>query len=264
MDLRPLGHFRQQPQGEVLTSSPERPAAAGGRGRGLASPDRGGGTRTCDALSDDLELLSDLKYRLRALFRRGEVERELDDEVRFHLGAESARSIAPQDCRRGGAPLRAHVAFGGVDVVKEESQDARGSPTSRSIIQDLRYAIRALRRNPGFTVGVMVTLALGIGANTAMFSVVDRLLFRSPPLLRDPDQVHRIYFASMDRGTEDARSGTEYTRYLDMRRWTSDFSELAAFSVRDLAVGAGTDTREGRVATISASLFDMFDAEAGG
>jgi len=206
------------------------------------------------------ELLSDLKYRLRALFRRGEMEHELDDEMRFHIEREAekyrAAGMSPEEARR-----RAHVAFGGVDVVKEESRDARGLSYLESIIQDLRYAIRALRRNPGFTVGVMVTLALGIGANTAMFSVVDRLLFRSPPLLRDPDQVHRIYFASMDRGTEDARSGTEYTRYLDMRRWTSDFSELAAFSVRDLAVGAGTDTREGRVATISASLFDMFDAK---
>ena len=206
------------------------------------------------------ELLSDLKYRLRALFRRGEMEHELDDEMRFHIEREAekyrAAGMSAEEARR-----RAHVAFGGVDVVKEESRDARGLSYLESIIQDLRYAIRALRRNPGFTVGVMVTLALGIGANTAMFSVVDRLLFRSPPLLRDPDQVHRIYFASMDRGTEDARSGTEYTRYLDMRRWTSDFSELAAFSVRDLAVGAGTDTREGRAATISASLFDMFDAK---
>ena len=171
------------------------------------------------------ELLSDLKYRLRALFRRGEMEHELDDEMRFHIEREAekyqAAGMSVEEARR-----RAHVAFGGVDVVKEESRDARGLSYLESIMQDLRYAIRALRRNPGFTVGVMVTLALGIGANTAMFSVVDRLLFRSPPLLRDPDQVHRIYFASMDRGTEDARSGTEYTRYLDMRRWTSEFSEL--------------------------------------
>src|SRR4029453_5793267 len=128
------------------------------------------------------ELLSDLKYRVRALFRRGEMEHELDDEMRFHIEREAekyraAGMTAEEAGRRG------RVLFGGGGVVKGERRDAGGLSYLESIMQDLRYAIRALRRNPGFTIGVMVTLALGIGANTAMLGVVARLLFRSPPLL---------------------------------------------------------------------------------
>jgi predicted permease len=206
------------------------------------------------------ELLSDLKYRLRALFRRGEMEHELDDEMRFHIEREAekyqATGISAEEARR-----RAHVAFGGVELAKEESRDARGLSVLETIQQDLRYAIRSLRRNPVFTAGVIVTLALGIGANTAMFGVVDRLLFRNPPMLQDPEHVHRVYLAYLDRGTEKIPNTTEYTRYLDLRRWTSDFSELAAISTRQLAVGTGTDAREREVATNSATLFDFFDVK---
>jgi putative ABC transport system permease protein len=206
------------------------------------------------------EITSDVKYRIRALLRRGELERELDEELGFHVEREAekrrAEGVPAEEALR-----QARVAFGGVEQIKERSRDTRGLSFLEIISQDLRYAIRSLGRNPGFTAGVILTLGLGIGANTAMFSVVDRLLFRSLPMLRDPDQVHRIYLAHQFRGEERIESGTQYTRYLDFRRWTHDFSDLAAFSDRQLAVGTGRDARERQVSTISASTFDFFDAK---
>ena len=128
------------------------------------------------------------------------------------------------------------------------------------MLQDLRYALRSLAKSPGFTLGVVLTLALGIGANVAMFSIVDRMLFRPPPLLRDPGAVHRVYLARRYRGEEITDAGVQYARYLDLTKWTTAFSRTAAFTEEDLAIGIGTDAREMRVGIVSASFFGFFDA----
>ena len=132
--------------------------------------------------------------------------------------------------------------------------------TLENIWQDVRYAFRGLRRSPAFAATVIATLGLGIGANAAMFDVVDRLMFRPLAHLRDPGSVRRIYWQTDNRGTTRATQTTYYTRYLDLRRWTHSFSQLAAFSERDIAVGDGDSRRERRVGTVSASFFQFFDA----
>ncbi|HET7251747.1 MAG TPA: ABC transporter permease, partial [Gemmatimonadales bacterium] len=126
--------------------------------------------------------------------------------------------------------------------------------------QDVRYAVRGLKSRPGFTSGVVLTLALGIGVNAAMFSVVDRLLFRPPPFLRTPDRVHRVYLANMYRGKEFTGGGVQYARYADLTRWTTSFDRTAEFTTRQLAIGVGSDAREMTVAAVSASFFGFFDA----
>jgi putative ABC transport system permease protein len=129
-----------------------------------------------------------------------------------------------------------------------------------ALLHDLRYAARGIRNRPGFSAAVILTLALGIGANAAMFSVVDRLLFRPPPMLREPALVHRVYLARTFRGKESAFSGVQYARYLDLTKWSTSFDRTAMFTQRKLAIGAGTDSREMQVGVVTAGFFGFFDA----
>ncbi len=126
--------------------------------------------------------------------------------------------------------------------------------------QDVRYAVRALRRTPAFTVAVVVTLALGIGANAAMSAVVDRLLFRPVSGLTAPASVHRIYFETTDRGRSSTSSWLSFGRYQDISRLSTSFSEIAAFNERLVAVGSGDHVRELTILGVSASFFDFFPA----
>jgi predicted permease len=133
--------------------------------------------------------------------------------------------------------------------------------TLETLWQDVRYALRGLRRSPTFAAIVIATLGLGLGANAAMFGVVDRLMFRPLAYLRDPGSVRRIYWQMANRGTTSANRTTYYTRYLDLARWTHSFSQVAAFSERDVAVGDGESARERRIGAVSASFFRFFDAQ---
>ncbi len=205
-------------------------------------------------------MLSDLRYRLRALFRRHVVERELDEELAFHL----AQAIA-QHCAEGmteaEATRRARLAFGGVARIKDDARDARGLRWLERRIQDVRYAVRRIRRRPGFAVAVILTLGLGLGANVAMFGIVDRLLFRPPGFLRSPAFVHRVYLIQHGDDLDQPESHMSYTRYRDLRRWSTALEQTAAFQSSTLAVGSGEDTREMEVGIASASYFAFFDVQ---
>jgi putative ABC transport system permease protein len=126
--------------------------------------------------------------------------------------------------------------------------------------QELRYAARGIKRQPGFTTAVVATLAIGIGANAAMFDIVDRMLFRPPPFLRESDRVHRAYLARVVGGTEFPGRNIQYKRYVELTRWATSFDRTAAVFHPQLVVGIGDDAREMRVAAVSASLFPLFDA----
>ena len=203
--------------------------------------------------------LPDLQYRLRSLFRRTAVERELNEELRFHLEQEAEKNV-----RAGMQPAEAmraaRLAFGGLERIKEETRDARGVSLVEAVLGDLRYAARGLRASPGFTLAVVATLGLGIGANAAMFGVIDRLMVRPAPYLRDADRVHRVYLASTHRGRESVERGYAYSRYLDLKNGTTGFSRMVASAGRKLAIGTGDDAMERNVSAVSAGLFGLFNA----
>ena len=121
-----------------------------------------------------------LRRRVRALFSKPDVDREMNEEMRLHLALET------EDLMRAGlahdeAARRAHIAFGGVERHKEETRDARGVRSIEDRIRDLAYIVRSLRRAPAFTFAVIFSLALGIGANSTMFTIISAVLLRPLP-----------------------------------------------------------------------------------
>ncbi|HTE48174.1 MAG TPA: ADOP family duplicated permease [Gemmatimonadaceae bacterium] len=205
-------------------------------------------------------LLSEFRHRLRALIRRDAVERDLDDELRFHIEREAEKYVHAGESRDS-ARRRATLAFGGVERIKDDTRDTRGVGFVERAMHDARFAFRGIRRRPMFAAVVITTLALGVGINAAMFGVVDRLLFRPPAYLRDPGSVNRLYVAwTTDRGRGWLRIA-DYAEFADFTRWSRSVSQTAAFCYYNLAVGSGDDLKESSVGIVTASLFDFFDAK---
>ncbi len=166
-------------------------------------------------------MLSDPLFRLRALFRSKALEAELDEELRLHFDLqvdEYLKSGMPQE----EAYRRARLAFGGLDQVKEQCRDARGIRHLESLVQDVRYGFRMLRKSPAFTTVTLLTLAVGIGANTAIFSAVNALLLNP---YRFPES-HRVVRVEA-RHISGKNQGAGYRDFLDWRQQNDVFDEMA-------------------------------------
>jgi predicted permease len=169
-------------------------------------------------------MLSDLAIRVRALFRRNAVERELDEELRFHFNEQVEKFV------RCGLPLadarrRARLIFGGSDQIKEECREARGVRWFDVLTQDIRFGLRTLRRAPGFAFIAILTLALGIGANTAIFSVVQGVLL-SPLPYSQPERLAMVW----ESNPRFPHVWTSYLNFRDWQRSAGSFERMAAFS----------------------------------
>jgi len=171
-------------------------------------------------------MLRKLFHRLRASLRRGKVEREMDAELRFHLEMEMAENM-----RRGMSEEEARLAalrsFGGVEPVKEAYRDLSRFRRIEEVWQDLRYGARMLRKHPGFTAAAVLTLALGIGANVAVFSVVNAVLLRPLPY-PEPDRLVMLQNQFLARNLKNA--GVSVADYADYRGQKQIFEEVAAIA----------------------------------
>ena len=155
---------------------------------------------------------------------------ELEEELSFHREA-IERDLIARGHSPAGARKAARRAMGNELLMREASRGVWLWPWLEAVWQDAKVTLRGLRRSPAFTAGVMLTFALGVGANAAMFSLIDRLMFRPPSLMSDPASVHRVYLYRTVRGVE-APTGGQYARYADLARWTTSFAEIAGHALR--------------------------------
>jgi predicted permease len=168
-------------------------------------------------------MLSDLFFRLRSLLRRRAVEGELDEELRFHVEHHVEKYIQ-SGLTREEAMRRTRLEFGGLDQVKEDCREARGVALVETLAQDVRYGLRMLRKSLGFTVVAVVTLALGIGANAVVFSILNALALRPVNVPQGRD----LYM--IERGKDRAPSNS-YLDYLDLRDRNRSFKGLIAYEL---------------------------------
>jgi putative ABC transport system permease protein len=165
-----------------------------------------------------MTLGSQVRSWVRAMMGRTRIENEMDAELRFHMEAFT------EDLQRKGVPReyamrQARIEFGGVERAKEECRDARGVRFTETLLQDLRYGARALRKSPGFTAIAVLTLALGIGANTAIFSVVNAILLH-PLAYKDADRLVTIL--------NDGNGPISVANYIDWREQSHSFEAMGA------------------------------------
>ena len=183
-------------------------------------------------------LWSRVRSWLRAVAGRSRMEHEMDAELRFHIEA-FAEDLVRSGVPREEAVRRARIEFGGIEGVKEECREARGVSFVESLSQDLRYGMRVLRKNSGFAAIAILTLALGIGANTAVFTVVNGVLLQPMPF----PEANRLFLVSLTprNALFEWHPGVADTDYPAFREQDEVFEQIASFSVGTTAnlTGAG-------------------------
>jgi putative ABC transport system permease protein len=190
---------------------------------------------------------------VRALVRKDRLEREMDTEMRFHLDMEIDQNIK-RGMNAEEARKQALRRFGGVEQIKEECRDARGGRLIESVLQDVRYGARVMRRNPGFTLVALVTLALGIGANTAIFSVIYGVLMRPLPYTDGSRLVVLHQRAPLARIDDLGFSVKEINDYREQNQSLEGVAEHHSMSF--ILLGRGEAQRV-QTAVVSASFFDL-------
>jgi len=217
-----------------------------------------------------MDWFRELGRRLLMLVRRGQFDTDLDEEMRLHRELREEEQIAGGLSAKE-AHYAAHRRFGNDLLLREESRDMWGWNWLENLLQDIRYGLRQLRRIPGFTTVAVLTLALGIGANTAIFTLVDAVMLKSLPVA-NPSQLYRLgdnNNRGIEVGTQKGGSFVlySYPLYENLRDHTPEFRQLAAFksnlsdlSVRRRGDSAAAEPYKGEY--VSGNYFTMFGIRA--
>ncbi len=183
--------------------------------------------------------LIEIRRRLTAWLRRGAIEREMEEELRHHLTLETERNVglglSPAEAGR-----RARLSFGGMESAREGHRDARGTRWLTDLVADLRYAVRSLRRSPVLALAAILTLALGIGANTAIFSAVNAVILRPLPFT-DPGRLYMLWEQNPEKGWY--KNVVAPANMLDWKEQVAAFQDVGAWADWQASV---TLTGEGR------------------
>ena len=198
-----------------------------------------------------------IPLRLRSLFRWAQADQELDEELRDHLKRATeeyvAKGMAQEEARR-----KALLDMGGIEKCKEECRDARRVNWIHDFAQDLRHGVRMFHKSRGFTAIAVLTLALGIGANAAIFSIVDAVLLRSLPY-PDPDQLVLMFDVPLNQ--PDALSGISYRDFTELRQQNRVFSEMAGNSFHDLTLTGAGEPSIVNTADVTPEIFPLLNAK---
>lgn len=210
-----------------------------------------------------MKLLALMRSFVAALFGRSRLEAEMDEELQLHI-ENRARDLERSGLLRAEAEHRARIEFGGQERFKEECREALGTHFLAACLQDVRYGVRALRRSPGFTFVAILTLTIGGGVNTSIFSLIYALAIRPLPV-KDASSLASVYQESRatrqhPRGIQGAPSFVSYPEYANYRDGNHVFSGLAAYAEIALSLSsANPESLHGLLA--SCNYFDVLGAD---
>jgi predicted permease len=205
-----------------------------------------------------LRSLRSLLLRLRNLFRREKLERELGDELASHLAMHVEDNLragmSAEEARRA-----ALLKLGGVEQTKESYRGRRGLPLLETLWQDLRFAARVLRKNPGFTAVAVITLALGIGANTAIFSIVNAVILRPLPY-KDSSRIVVLHTKTAMFPT--FTLNVSWPAFQEIRTQATSLKEAAAWWETEKTLTGANQATVLKVASVSDGFFELLEAQA--
>jgi putative ABC transport system permease protein len=200
-----------------------------------------------------MKWLNLLKARLRALVRRDAVIEDIEEEMRSHVEMETeaniGRGMKPEEAR-----LAALRSFGNPGLARDFAYEVRGGGMLETLWQDLRYGVRMLLKHPGFTFIAVLTLALGIGVNTALFSVVNAVLLLPLPYA-EPERLAQVYEANAQQGYD--RFSFSLANFVDHRDQQTGFAQMTAYFRRDANLTGAGEPERVQVAIVSASFFPL-------
>src|SRR5580765_3827384 len=205
-------------------------------------------------------MLTDIVFRLRAIFRRRNAERDLADELRFALDHAVAKHMAAGMSRRE-ATRRANIAFGGIEQTKESYRDAQGVALVDATLQDVRYGVRTIRRSPIFSATAIATIALSTASIATVASLANTLIWRRLPVARADE----IVSVTPTRGPRAVDGNISYPDYAAFRDRTTTLAGLAAhYSTAPLFITGSGNAKESNGAVVSANYFPLLGIEPEG